>query len=128
MASRKKKRVPIRKGARVPYATDAGIDPYKFTRYALRPDVAPGKANGFRKLLGLTLDDWEYLRDQLLERLPDSDATLACTDDPSYVEFSVPILVDGLNGKQRVVETGWGVDANHTPWLITAYATPRRSL
>jgi hypothetical protein len=125
---RHKKRYRIRRGSRVPYAEDAGIDLHKFTRYALRPDIDPGKANGFRRLLGITLDDWTYLADQLLERLPDSEATHACLDDPDYVEFSVPILVDGLNGKRRVVKTGWGVDSNHQPWLITAYATRRTSL
>jgi len=123
-----KKRYPIRKGARVPFASDADIDPYKLTRYALRPDIEPGKARGFRRLLGITLDDWHYLSEQLLSQLPESEATHVCLDDPSFMEFSVPILVVGRNGKSRVVKTGWGVDANHTPWLITAYATRKRSL
>jgi hypothetical protein len=132
MPSKSKKRYKVRPGTHVPGAENAGIDLYKLTKYALNADgptqEGRGKAKGFRELLGITLDDRRYLHDQLLERLPTAEATHVCLDDPSFIEFSVPILVDGLNGQSRVVQTGWGVDGRDEPWLTTLYATKRTAL
>lgn len=118
-------RKPIRKGARLPYAAQAGIDPAKLKDYVLNPDV-PGKAQGFATELGIRREDWRYLHDQILERLPESDATLFSLPTNDRLEFTVDISIDGLNGQTRIVETGWSVDARHEPWFVTAWVKSRR--
>lgn len=50
------KRKRIGKGARLPYADRAGIDPAKLKDYVLNPD-ASDKAQGFARQLGITRED-----------------------------------------------------------------------
>ena len=123
---RRHQRKRIREGSRLPYAESAGIDPGKLKRYALDPDAEPGKAQGFATQLGIRLEDWDHLRDQILERLPRAEAVLADISNPSRTGFTVRVPVNGLNGESRVVITCWWVDAAHQPWLSTLWVTGER--
>ena len=53
----------------LPQADRAHIDARKLRDYALNPDHPKGrhKARVFQSALGVGRDDWEYLRDQILE-------------------------------------------------------------
>ncbi len=121
----KRKRKRIRKGARLPYWEQARIDPRKLKDYALDPDRCQGKAKGFAAL-GFGPQDWQYLHDEILRRLPDSEATEADISNPKRLYFAVRIPVVGKNKKRGVIVTAWCVDARKEPWLTTLYAQPER--
>jgi hypothetical protein len=65
-------------GELLPAAGDAYIDSDKLIRYGLSLDHPVGrhKATVFRLALGIERDDWEYLRDSILEQLPQHPVTL----------------------------------------------------
>ena len=118
------KRKRIREGARLPYANREGIDRQKLKDYVLEPD-ASSKAQGFAKRLGITRDDWRFLHDQILERLPDSEAIDWHAPTLDRMEFTVLVPIDGRNGERRLVSTAWSVDSRHEPWFVTAWVTSK---
>lgn len=107
---------------KLPRASEATIDPRKLKEYALNPDHPRGrhKALRFREVLGITQDDWEYLRDQLLEKLPNG---LVERIEPSFggFQYSVTVYIDGLNGASYPVSTRWMVWGQERPWLSSVF-------
>lgn len=62
---------------RLPRASKADIAAEKLRDYALNPEHSTGrdKARVFRSALDIGQDDWEFLRDQILERVPEAPVT-----------------------------------------------------
>jgi hypothetical protein len=99
----------------------AWIDPPKIRDFALNPEKGD-KALGFAPKLGLHRQDWRYLHDQIVERLPYSDlAKINLDTKTKWPEFTVYIEVDGHGGRRALVCTGWMVDARCEPWLTTLH-------
>jgi Domain of unknown function (DUF6883) len=99
------------------------IPPQKLWGYALSPTHKRGKhkARVFQSVLGLEQQDWPYLRDQIIEGLPESEAVLRY-DTVKYQKWEVPILVAGRSSHQGYVTTGWIVRAeDERPQLTSAY-------
>lgn len=124
---------------RLPYAKRAYIPQpptHRFNKlkdYALNPDHPDGgpKAAWFRSCLGIVQDDWEYLHDQILGRLP--ACRLACKPrykfapaepDPGLrvgFEFEVHIPIEGRNQRRALTVAAWRLDARLAPFLTTIY-------
>ena len=108
---------------KLPQANKATIDPAKLRDYALNADHEPDgkhKARVFAAALGIRRDDWEYLRDQILERVA-SVPVGRVGQSPFGYEYEILIWVDGLNGKRASVLTAWLVEGKNPPRLITTY-------
>ena len=108
---------------RLPNAEQATVPIEKLRDYALDPEHPRGqhKARVFRSTLGIGQDDWEYLREQILEAVPSAAvATVRVISWGTLCE--VPILVEGLNGETHEVTTVWIVERDDDPpKLVTTY-------
>lgn len=84
----------------LPRVDEAMIPVEKLRDYALNPNHSVGghKARVLRAALGLTQDDWEYLRDRIREgaRATPVEKRVELTD--GAVTYRVAIEVLGLNG------------------------------
>jgi hypothetical protein len=119
-AGQERLRIKVRRG-RLPYAEHAWIDKRKLTHYALDPDKSD-KARGFAIKLGLARDDWLYLHDQIIERIPNCSLVSICLHTRTkWPEFEVHVPIDGREGKCCPISTGWMVDDRHAPWLTTLH-------
>ena len=89
----------------------------KLRDYVLSAEHPVGrhKTRVFRRTLDLGPADWEYLRDQVLERIVDSPVTAIRPKPPYGTEYEVRILVDGRNGVTMPVITGWLVPDTGPP-------------
>lgn len=108
--------------ATLPDAHRAIIDPEKLRDYALSPDHEHGrhKARVFLSALGIDRDNWEYLRDQITTRVVGAEVTEVRTGRYG-LRYSVPMLIDGLNGQTHEVMTGWIIEQDGAaPRLTTA--------
>jgi hypothetical protein len=108
---------------RLPRANEATIPPEKLRDYALNPDHEPDgkhKARVFAAALGIRRENWEYLRDELLARLPEAPVQGVRQSRWGY-EYEILIWVDGLNGNRQPVITAWLVEPGAPPRLTTAY-------
>lgn len=119
----KRKRYPIEKGAILPHADRATIDPRKLTHYALDPSKDAGKAAGFAAL-GIGIKDWRYVYDAVLAGLGTAEVTHVRIASAERIEYTVEIPIVGLNSRAGLVVTGWCVDSRLTPWLATLYSKP----
>lgn len=104
-------------------------DVSKLPKYCLNhehtnPDGTPGKGRDkallFRRLLGITRDDWLFLGEQLVagleKALPDK------TRQNKYgVQYEVTIPVNGRNGRTMMVKCGWIIRSGEPPFLVTAF-------
>jgi hypothetical protein len=70
--------------------------------------------------LGIGREDWEYLRDQILERLPDGEVESVEPSRWGY-RYRVTLWIDGLNGASHPVTTRWLVQDGHPPRLVTCW-------
>lgn len=114
----------------LPYVERAHIPEHKLTRYLLNPEHPSGrhKAKLFERRLGVTCDDWEHLRDEILGNLPGARVrTIAPKTWPKEdggtnygLEFEVHVPVCGLNGQTCQVLTGWVVGGSLRPQFTTA--------
>jgi hypothetical protein len=107
----------------LPRYEEAWIPESKLTKYALNTDHPKGRSHArlFRSELGIELQHWHFLYDQILERFPESQAILH-KESEYGLEWEVPILVTGRNEAIRWVTTGWIVEYAITkPRLTTAY-------
>lgn len=104
----------------------------KLKDYALHPDHEEGgsKAIWFRDCLGIVRDDWKFLHDQIIERVPEYNLAgkpdIKIVPDPRPelrigLHFEVNIPIDGRNDAQYPVLTVWRFDTRLTPWLVTLY-------
>jgi hypothetical protein len=105
----------------------AWIPEGKLEKYVLNPESEDGwgKAQYFSTELGIEQADWTYLHDQILERLPESEAIFHEETDwgPTW---EVPMFIVGLNGCARYVTTGWITHPwEQGPKFTTAYPEKR---
>ena len=109
--------------ARLPAAHRAVVDPEKLRDYVLSPEHAHGrhKARVFQSALGIDQDNWEYLREQIITGVMDAEVSEVRAGRYG-LRYSVPLLVEGLNGETHEVITGWIVEQEDAPpRLTTAY-------
>lgn len=112
----------------LPRAHQAVVTEGKLRGYVLNSehDVGRHKARVFTATLGLQSDDWERLRDQILEGVrttPVSDVRR------SFGGFrcTVVVRIRGRSDQERLVVTGWRVpDHGGPPHLVTAYVETRQ--
>jgi len=108
---------------RLPRVDEAVVPEHKLRDYALNPEHLTGrhKARVFQAALGIGQDDWEWLRDQILSAVQDARVA-SVSQDPWGFRYTVPILLEGLNGATHEVITAWIVEADGAPpRLTTAY-------
>ncbi len=84
------------------------------------PGDGRGKAFLFRRLLGITRNDWLFLGEQLVAGL---EKTLPNKTRKSEhgVQYDVTVPVTGRNGQTKLVKCGWIIRADESPSLTTAY-------
>jgi hypothetical protein len=107
---------------RLPNAEQAVVDIRKLRDYSLNPEHELGghKARVFRAALGLTADDAEWLRDEVLRIAREVDARVG---HPS--PFGVTYVIDAkvtFEGRTTVVRTAWIIEnGKDFPRLLSCY-------
>jgi uncharacterized protein DUF6883 len=86
-------------------------------------DGTPGKGRDkaylFRRLLGITRDDWPFLGEQLVAGLEKALPTK--TRKNKYgIQYEVTIPVVGRNGRTMLVTCPWIIRPGEPPFLVTA--------
>jgi len=117
------KRSPGQLPLTLPGHESAEIKPSKLRDYALNPSHESGgshKARVFASILGFNQDNWPALRDQIIEGLPSATPVGRFQDTSWGEQWEVDVLVQGPNGRNRYVTTGW-VSVDGIPNLTTAY-------
>jgi hypothetical protein len=107
----------------LPDADKAVIDPEKLRDYVLSPEHEHGrhKARVFASALGVDQGSWEYLREQIAARVAEAQVSEVRTGRYG-LRYSVPMLIEGLNGQTHEVITGWILEEEGAPpRLTTAY-------
>lgn len=109
-------------GERLPNAANAVILKQKLAGYCLNLEHGDGgpKARAFRDVLGISANDWAYLRDQILAGVREASVT-------GRRERTLEVFVEvvGLNGAMATVKTGWEM-RDGKPHLVTAFISKRR--
>jgi filamentous hemagglutinin len=103
------------------------IDPRKLTHYALDLESPAGrdKAILFQSVLGFTKDDHADLIQQLRTETLAAEA-LFQTEDEYGRRFRVDVPVEGPNGRQAIVRTGWIVPpGSRAAHLVTLFLKKR---
>jgi hypothetical protein len=105
----------------LPRVAEAIIPVEKLRDYALSPEHPTGrhKARVFSSALGIGQDDWEWLRDQILAGIADSRVSAVFQDLWGF-RYTVPILLEGLNGATHEVITAWIVEGDDAPPRLTS--------
>jgi hypothetical protein len=99
----------------------------KLTRYALDVTHENGmhKARGFELILGITIEDVEYLADSIEAGILEIAVSEVRENEPYGFNCVVDVPVRGLRAKRdRLVDvrTSWQVlDPDASPRLVTAY-------
>lgn len=100
----------------------------KLTEYSLNLEhegSGRSKAELFKKLLGITKDDWRYLAAQLENGLPNGE--LCKVRKTQYgIQYYIDIPIKGLNGKSKTVRTAWITKNNVDVSLTTAYILDKK--
>ena len=106
----------------LPRSDEAFVEQTKLTTYVLDPDHPTGrhKSRVFRSALAIGVEDWEYLRAQLLHGARTRPVT-AVRSGPFGLVYEIVVPVDGLNGVRASVTTAWEVRGDEPPRLVTAY-------
>jgi Domain of unknown function (DUF6883) len=104
-------------------ANRAVIPREKLEDYLLNLDHEIGrhKARVFGAALGIHREDWEYLRERIIEGIVAAPVSnVRDTDWGRCYEVALP--VEGLNGRTRVVLTVWFIaSAGDPPRFVTGY-------
>jgi hypothetical protein len=105
--------------ALLPGADQAIVPKDKLYDYALCAEHPEGahKARVFSSALGIDREDWDYLRDQILTRLPTAQVSEVRMSGALGTQYGVPMLIDGLNGETHEIITAWNVDREGDPPL-----------
>lgn len=84
------------------------VDPRKLTEYALNPQAPRGrhKAVVFQKVLGFTRENYVGLLRQIERQALEARATFHSEDEFGR-RYMVDVIVEGTEGRQAVVRTGW---------------------
>lgn len=106
----------------LPGAADATADERKFTRYLLNFEhpQGRGKAKMFAAA-GYTVDNWEDLRNAILEHVQTAEALFSRENDYGGEHWEVGLTLAGPEGTIGV-RTFWEVHPEGGTRLITAYA------
>lgn len=99
------------------------INPRKLTHYALDPDSPYGrhKAILFESTLGFTTANYVDLLKQLETKALDAEATFH-SEDEFGKRYRVDIEVEGVEGQQATVRTGWFIPpGSYQAHLATLY-------
>ncbi|MCB0213042.1 MAG: hypothetical protein KDJ52_27110 [Anaerolineae bacterium] len=99
------------------------IDPRKLTHYALDPNSPYGKHKAvlFEAILGFTKENHTLLIAQLEAKSLDAEAVYH-SEDNFGKRYSVDVTVEGIQGQQAVVRTGWLVPPKRDiAYLTTLY-------
>jgi filamentous hemagglutinin len=95
----------------------------KLTQYALDPTSNTGKnkARVFERALGFNSSNANFLREQVLTKLPNTEAIVAQKNEFGQ-KYTVYIDIVGINGNIEKVITGWIIedDVNY-PRLTSIY-------
>ena len=94
----------------------------KLEEYVLNPIHDPGmfKARVFKSVLGFEQDDWELLRQSILDELPFHASRLR-SEGPFGKSYEVIIQIEGPNHETADVITGWLIrPETDFPSLVTA--------
>ncbi len=103
---------------------------HKLAGYSLDPtnEVGRPKAIGFERILGITIDDIDYLEAAILDGARATSIVSVRENPPHGIGCVVDLQVRGLHDKRnRVVRvrTVWLLaDASASPRLVTAYPKP----
>lgn len=107
----------------LPNAQQAEINASKVRDYVLSLEHETGrhKARVFASALGIDREHWRYLRDQIRAQVQHAQVSEVRAGQFG-MRYSVPILVEGLNGQTHEVITAWIVEIDDArPRLTTAY-------
>lgn len=107
----------------LPHAAEAFVPPAKLKDYVLCAEHDRGrhKARVFASALGISAENWEYLRDQIKQGVL-SAPVVEVQIKAHGVLYEVAVPVEGLNGESHEVTTAWIVDGeNPVPRLTSAY-------
>lgn len=91
----------------------------KFTQYALNPLKAPDKAKAFKEALGYTVDNFEDLRQNILDNLVE-DNFIEKGDNGYGMRYEQILELAGPNGKKAKVLTAWIQDGSDKR-LVSVY-------
>ena len=106
----------------------------KLERYSLDPEHVSstvGKSSGmdkarvFRAVLGFLKEDWELLKNRILEELPYEEAIVR-EEDEYGKRYTVEVAITGPNGNTAVVLTAWIIKpGTDFPFLTSARCISR---
>lgn len=91
----------------------------KFTQYSLNPLKAPDKAKAFKSALGYTVDNFEDLRQNILDNLVE-DNFIEKGDNGYGMRYEQILELTGPNGKKAKVLTAWIQDGDDKR-LVSVY-------
>jgi hypothetical protein len=117
-------------GELLPRAAEAFGVRYKLTTYSLDPtnDAGAPKAQGFKMILGITLDAIDYLEGAIHTGILLAPVNAVRDNQPWGMNCTVVVPVRGLGEKsERVVNmrTVWLLAGSaHPPRLVNAYLKP----
>jgi len=107
---------------KLPNSEKAFVDIAKLRDYSLNPEHESGghKARGFRSALGLTLDDAEWLRIELLRIAGKGDVVIG-----ELTPFGQKYVIDvelTFNHRTAIVRTAWIIEnGTDFPRLVSCY-------
>lgn len=91
----------------------------KFTQYSLNPLKAPDKAKAFKSALGYTVDNFEDLRQNILDNLVE-DKFIEKGDNGYGMRYEQILELTGPNGKKAKVLTAW-IQDDEDKRLVSVY-------
>lgn len=109
--------------SKLPNLENVQIDSNKLYGYALNPDhpVGGNKARVFESALGYNRSNADDLIYQVVQKLPDAEATKGLFDQYGQ-RYTVDITIVGPNGNTAIVRTGWIFDPGlDIPRLTTIF-------
>jgi hypothetical protein len=121
---------PPSAGELLPRGAEASGVRYKLETYSLDTthEVGGPKARGFERILGITVDDVDYLEGAIRAGVLAMPITAVRDNAPYGVKCVVEIAVHGLGAKRKriiYVRTVWALeDSVAAPRLISAYLKP----
>ena len=102
--------------------SEVEIDPRKFTEYLLNHAHPEGqsKAKFFADALGIEASDWRFLASQIERGMKTAPVYRVGKNEWGFSHGAL-VVVEGRNGQQAVIETGWHVKPAEPARFITAY-------
>lgn len=91
----------------------------KFTQYSLNPLKVPDKAKAFKSALGYTVDNFEDLRQNILDNLVE-DKFIEKGDNGYGMRYEQILELTGPNGKKAKVLTAW-IQDDEDKRLVSVY-------